>query len=117
MSTTHSPCRGAASASHDTFLRAVTYLCLAKPHVRRERFLVSFGGQGTWHYVWCDDQFTDSAVIIKSRIKTQPLKQWRIGREMNRRIKNTFDMKGIVISFPHQTIYWGEPKGVPSQPT
>jgi moderate conductance mechanosensitive channel len=67
--------------------------------------------------MWGVDQFTDSAVIIKSRIKTEPLKQWRIGREMNRRIKNTFDMKGIEISFPHQTIYWGEPKGVTPQPT
>jgi small-conductance mechanosensitive channel len=67
--------------------------------------------------MWGVDQFTDSAVIIKSRIKTEPLKQWRIGREMNRRIKNTFDMKGIAISFPHQTIYWGEPKAVPLQPT
>lgn len=56
------------------------------------------------------DQFADSAVIIKCRIKTQPIKQWRVGREMNRRIKKTFDAKGIEIPFPHQTIYWGEPK-------
>lgn len=56
------------------------------------------------------DQFADSAVIIKCRIKTKPIKQWRIGREMNRRIKKTFDAKGIEIPFPHQTIYWGEPK-------
>jgi small conductance mechanosensitive channel len=56
------------------------------------------------------DQFADSAVIIKCRIKTVPIKQWRIGREMNRRIKITFDAKGIEIPFPHQTIYWGEPK-------
>ncbi len=56
------------------------------------------------------DQFADSAVIIKCRLKTNPSHQWRIGREMNRRIKNTFDAKGIEIPFPHQTIYWGEPK-------
>jgi len=56
------------------------------------------------------DQFADSAVIIKCRIKTLPVKQWRVGREMNRRIKKTFDAKGIEIPFPHQTIYWGEPK-------
>jgi small conductance mechanosensitive channel len=56
------------------------------------------------------DQFADSAVIIKCRIKTEPAKQWRIGREMNRRIKKTFDAKGIEIPFPHQTIYWGESK-------
>lgn len=56
------------------------------------------------------DQFADSAVIIKCRIKTKPCQQWRITREMNRRIKKTFDAKGIEIPFPHQTIYWGEPK-------
>lgn len=56
------------------------------------------------------DQFADSAVIIKCRIKTQPIKQWRVGRELNRRIKKTFDARGIEIPFPHRTIYWGEPK-------
>ena len=56
------------------------------------------------------DQLADSAVVIKCRIKTQPIKQWRIGREMNRRIKKTFDAEGIEIPFPHHTIYWGEPK-------
>jgi small conductance mechanosensitive channel len=63
------------------------------------------------------DQFTDSAVMIKCRIKTEPLKQWRVGREMKRRIKNTFDAKGIEIPFPHRTIYWGEPKKGTPQPT
>ncbi len=56
------------------------------------------------------DQFADSAVIIKCRIKTMPIKQWRVGREMNRRIKKTFDARGIEIPFPHHTLYWGEPK-------
>lgn len=55
------------------------------------------------------DQFADSAVIIKCRIKTKPMEQWRIGREMNRRIKKTFDAKGIEMPFPHRTIYWGQP--------
>jgi small conductance mechanosensitive channel len=54
------------------------------------------------------DRFADSAVVIKSRIKTQPLEQWRVGREMNRRIKKRFDREGIEIPFPHQTLYFGE---------
>ncbi|HET6675442.1 MAG TPA: mechanosensitive ion channel family protein [Nitrospiraceae bacterium] len=56
------------------------------------------------------DQLADSAVIIKCRIKTKPIQQWRIGREMNRRIKNTFDARGIEMPFPHHTLYWGAPK-------
>lgn len=62
------------------------------------------------------DQFADSAVIIKCRITTKPIKQWRIGREMNRRIKKAFDARGIEIPFPHQTIYWGEPKSGKAPP-
>ena len=55
------------------------------------------------------DRFGDSAVIIRCRLKTVPTQQWRIGREMNRRIKKTFDAKGIEIPFPHRTLYWGQP--------
>lgn len=59
------------------------------------------------------DRFDDSAVVIRCRIKTPPGQQWRIGREMNRRIKKTFDAKGIEIPFPHRTLYWGQPGQVP----
>jgi small conductance mechanosensitive channel len=54
------------------------------------------------------DQFSGSAVILKARIKTVPVRQWMIGREMNRRIKNRFDELGIEIPYPHRTLYFGE---------
>ncbi len=54
------------------------------------------------------DKFADSAVVIKARVKTVPVKQWIVGREMNRRIKNRFDAEGIEIPFPHRTLYFGE---------
>ena len=54
------------------------------------------------------DQFADSAVMIKARIKTAPIKQWMVGREMNRRIKKKFDELGIEIPFPHRSLYFGE---------
>ncbi len=54
------------------------------------------------------DQFADSAVVIKCRITTKPRRQWGIGREMNRRIKQTFDARGIEMPFPHRTLYWGD---------
>lgn len=56
------------------------------------------------------DRFDDSAVIIRARFTTKPLRQWAVKREFNRRIKKTFDEKGIEIPFPHRTIYMGEPK-------
>jgi small conductance mechanosensitive channel len=54
------------------------------------------------------DNFGDSAVVIKLRIKTIPIKQWEVGREFRRRLKYRLDQEGIEIPFPHQTIYFGE---------
>ena len=56
------------------------------------------------------DKFADSAVIIKARLKTRPIKQWEVGREFNRRMKIRFDEYNIEIPFPHQTIYFGVDK-------
>jgi small conductance mechanosensitive channel len=44
------------------------------------------------------DRFTDTAVVIKARFKTRPLRQWDVAREFNRRIKDRFDELGI--AFP-----------------
>jgi moderate conductance mechanosensitive channel len=50
------------------------------------------------------DAFADSAVVIKLRIKTMPLKQWEVGREYRRRLKKTFDARGIEIPFPQRVV-------------
>ncbi len=54
------------------------------------------------------DSFGDSSVNIKARITTRPREQWNVAREYRRRLKNTFDEKGIEIPFPHVTMYMGE---------
>ena len=51
------------------------------------------------------DSFEDSAIIIKARIKTVPIKQWEVGRAFNLRIKEKFDELGIEIPFPQQTVH------------
>jgi small conductance mechanosensitive channel len=56
------------------------------------------------------DKFADSALIIKARTKTKPLKQWQVAREFNRRLKKKFDEQGIEIPFPHRTLYIGQDK-------
>ncbi len=53
------------------------------------------------------NEFADSAVIVRVRLKTKPITQWGIKREFNRRIKRRFDELEIEIPFPHQTIYFG----------
>jgi small conductance mechanosensitive channel len=62
------------------------------------------------------DSFGDSAVVIKARIKTLPIKQWATGREFNKRMKKRFDELGIEIPFPHRTVYMGQDKEGNSPP-
>lgn len=56
------------------------------------------------------NEFADSAVVIKARIKTKPMTQWATKRGFNRLMKYRFDELGIEIPYPHQTIYFGEDK-------
>lgn len=44
------------------------------------------------------DNFTDTAVIIKARFKTQPAQQYTVGREYRRRLKKAFDRDGIELA-------------------
>jgi small-conductance mechanosensitive channel len=62
------------------------------------------------------DRFTDSAVVIRVRLKTVPLRQWPVGREFNRRMKKAFDAAGIEMPAANQARYLpeGEPAGVPA---
>lgn len=62
------------------------------------------------------DQFADSAVIIRARTTTMPIKQWRVAREFNRRLKKKFDERNIEIPFPHVTLFMGQDKKGQSPP-
>ncbi len=62
------------------------------------------------------DEFADSAIIIKARTTTKPIKQWYVGREFKRRLKTKFDEKNIEIPFPHVTLYMGQDKHGNSPP-
>lgn len=62
------------------------------------------------------DQFAESAMVIRARTTTMPMKQWRVGREFNRRIKKKFDALNIEIPFPHVTLYMGQGKDGRSAP-
>jgi small-conductance mechanosensitive channel len=56
------------------------------------------------------DEFAESALIIKARIMVKPIRQWKVKREYNRRLKKAFDQQGIEIPFPHVTLYMGQGK-------
>ena len=50
------------------------------------------------------DAFGDSAVVLKVRIRTMPLKQWEVGRELRRRVKKAFAAAGIEIPYPQRVV-------------
>ena len=55
-------------------------------------------------------RFDDSAVVIRTRFKTEPMMQWALRREFHLRMKRVFDERGIEIPYPHQTVYFGVDK-------
>lgn len=47
----------------------------------------------------------DSQVTIRTLLRTHPGKQWGVGREFRRRIKNRLDHEGIEIPFPQRMMH------------
>lgn len=62
--------------------------------------------------VWGVQDLGDSAVTIRLVVTTAPLEQWKVARELRYRLKKRFDLEGIEIPFPQQTVWYqreGEP--------
>ena len=56
------------------------------------------------------ERFGESQLVVRMAVKTAPLKQWEVSRELRKRIKNRFDEEGIQIPYPHRILFWGEPQ-------
>jgi len=54
------------------------------------------------------ERFGESQLVIRMMVKTVPLKQWDVGRELRRRIKKRFDEKGIQIPLSNRVLLWGD---------
>ena len=54
------------------------------------------------------DKMTELGVTIQSRIKTLPRKQWAVGREFTRRMKQAFDRNGIEMPYTVKPRYLEE---------
>jgi small conductance mechanosensitive channel len=50
------------------------------------------------------DAFEPGQVVLKGRIKTVPLKQWMVGRELRKRIAALFRQRGIQVPVPHMIV-------------
>ena len=47
--------------------------------------------------VWGVQALANDAVTLRISLKTAPLAQWRVAREMRERVKARFDHEGIVL--------------------
>mgnify|MGYP001343404727 CR=1 FL=1 len=56
------------------------------------------------------EAFDESAIIVKFLVKTRPLMQWSVRRELLRRIKNRFDQLGIETPLPQRVIHEPKPR-------
>jgi small conductance mechanosensitive channel len=54
--------------------------------------------------VWGVEQVSADGVVIRLVVKTEPLKQWTVARELRRRIKERFDAEGIRVAHAANTV-------------
>ena len=70
--------------------------------------------------VWGVQDLSADGVLVRVALKTAPLEQWAVARELRRRIKDRFDAEGIEIPF-QQRVVWhrnetGRPEDEPAAP-
>ena len=68
--------------------------------------------------VWGVERMDPDAVVMRVAVKTAPLEQWDVARELRKRIKERFGHEGIEIPFPQQVV-WNriEPQAAPEEAT
>jgi small conductance mechanosensitive channel len=57
------------------------------------------------------EQITEDGVVLRLTVKVRPLQQWRVGRELRRRLKDRFDADGIRLAHAEGRIYVRGPSG------
>ena len=61
--------------------------------------------------VWGVQELGTDGVIVRLALKTAPLEQWAVAREMRARIKARFDHEGIEMPFAQQVVWMREGDG------
>ena len=55
--------------------------------------------------VWGVEQVSAEGVVVRLVVKTKPLEQWGVARELRERIKTRFDGEGVEIPFPQRSVW------------
>ena len=64
--------------------------------------------------VWGVQNLAPDAVIMRVTLKTAPMQQWLVAREMRERIKARFDHEGIVMPLPQRVVWQRDSTPVPA---
>ena len=67
--------------------------------------------------VWGVQNLGPDAVVVRVTLKTAPMEQWNVAREMRERIKARFDHEGIEMPLPQRVVWHREPGARDDQPT
>lgn len=65
--------------------------------------------------VWGVQSLSPDAVVVRVTLKTAPMQQWAVAREMRQRIKARFDREGIEMPMP-QRVMWQRNETPPTPP-
>jgi small conductance mechanosensitive channel len=67
--------------------------------------------------VWGVQELSPDAVVLRVALKTAPLEQWAVAREMRQRIKARFDAEGIEMPFAQRVVWMrsGDAQPTPSE--
>ena len=55
--------------------------------------------------MWGVERWDPDGVVVRVVLKTAPLQQWAVAREMRERIKDRFDAEGIEIPLPQRVVW------------
>ena len=55
--------------------------------------------------VWGVEALTPDGVTVRVTLKTAPMEQWEVAREMRERVKARFDYEGIEIPLPQRVVW------------
>ena len=55
--------------------------------------------------VWGVEALSPDAVLVRVVVKTAPLEQWRVARELRQRVKAAFDQAGVEVPPPQHTVW------------
>ncbi|HYJ74748.1 MAG TPA: mechanosensitive ion channel family protein [Kineosporiaceae bacterium] len=66
--------------------------------------------------MWGIESVSADSVVLRLVVKTQPLQQWNVARELRRRIKDRFDAEGIRVAHPASAVFVAGDAPPPARP-